>query len=46
VVKNKPPKEEDTLVHYIKTKSKNNTSKAHSKEVPESKKASLHYQSN
>jgi 23S rRNA pseudouridine1911/1915/1917 synthase len=43
VVKNKPPKEEDTLVHFIKRNPKNNTSKAHIKEVPESKRASLHY---
>lgn len=43
VVKNKPPKEEDTLVHYIKRNHHNNTSKAHLKEVPDSKKASLHY---
>lgn len=43
VVKNKPPKEEDTLVHFIKRNQQNNTSKAHSKEVPESKKASLDY---
>ncbi|PKP14558.1 MAG: RNA pseudouridine synthase, partial [Bacteroidetes bacterium HGW-Bacteroidetes-23] len=43
VVKNKPPKVEDTLVHFIKRNQQNNTSKAHSKEVPESKKASLHY---
>ncbi|HBI00065.1 MAG TPA: RNA pseudouridine synthase [Flavobacterium sp.] len=43
VVKNKPPKEEDTLVHFIKRNQQNNTSKAHTKEVPESKKASLHY---
>lgn len=43
VVKNKPPKEEDTLVHFIKRNQQNNTSKAHLKEVPESKKASLHY---
>ncbi|WP_026711369.1 RNA pseudouridine synthase [Flavobacterium filum] len=43
VVKNMPPKEEDTLIHYIKRNPKNNTSKAHIKEVPESKKASLHY---
>ena len=43
VVKNKPPKDEDTLVHFIKRNPKNNTSKAHIKEVPESKKASLHY---
>ncbi|MDD2986114.1 RluA family pseudouridine synthase [Flavobacterium sp.] len=43
VVKNKPEKEEDVLVHFIKRNQKNNTSKAHSKEVPESKKASLAY---
>lgn len=44
VVKNCPPKEKDTLVHFLKRNTKNNTSKAHSKEVPESKKASLSYQ--
>lgn len=44
VVKNMPPKEEDTLIHYIKRNEKNNTSKAHNKEVPDSKKASLEYQ--
>lgn len=43
VVKNKPPKDEDTLVHFIKRNQQNNTSKAHTKEVPDSKKASLHY---
>lgn len=43
VVKNKPPKPEDTLVHYLKRNEKNNTSKAHVKEIPESKKASLDY---
>jgi len=43
VVKNKPPKDEDTLVHFIKRNQQNNTSKAHTKEVPESKKASLDY---
>ncbi|MBP6557397.1 MAG: RNA pseudouridine synthase [Flavobacterium sp.] len=43
VVKNKPPKEEDNLVHFLKRNEKNNTSKAHLKEVPESKKASLDY---
>lgn len=43
IVKNKPLKEEDKLVHYIKRNEKNNTSKAHSKEVPESKLASLDY---
>jgi 23S rRNA pseudouridine1911/1915/1917 synthase len=43
VVKNKPSKNEDKLVHYIKRNEKNNTSKAHLKEVPESKLASLEY---
>jgi 23S rRNA pseudouridine1911/1915/1917 synthase len=43
VVKNKPSKSEDTLVHFLKRNEKNNTSKAHLKEVPESKKASLDY---
>ncbi len=43
VVKNKPPKNEDNLVHFIKRNEKNNTSKAHIKEVPDSKKASLDY---
>lgn len=43
VVKNRPTKNEDTLVHYIKRNEKNNTSKAHLKEVPESKLASLEY---
>lgn len=43
VIKNTPPKENDTLVHFLKRNTKNNTSKAHSKEVPESKQASLSY---
>lgn len=43
VVKNKPPKTEDNLVHYLKRNEKNNTSKAHSREVPDSKLASLDY---
>ena len=43
IVKNLPPKENDTLIHFLKRNPKNNTSKAHSKEVPESKKASLEY---
>jgi 23S rRNA pseudouridine1911/1915/1917 synthase len=43
IVKNKPPKNEDNLVHFLKRNEKNNTSKAHVKEVPESKKASLDY---
>ncbi|MCG2611636.1 RluA family pseudouridine synthase [Flavobacterium sp. SM15] len=43
VVKNQPPKPEDNLIHFLKRNPKNNTSKAHLKEVPESKKASLDY---
>ena len=43
VVKNQPPKETDTLVHFLKRNPKNNTSKAHTKEIPDSKKASLTY---
>lgn len=43
VVKNRPPKNEDTLVHYLVRKPKNNKSYAHQKEVPNSKKAILHY---
>ena len=43
VVKNFPPNEKDTLIHFLKRNPKNNTSKAHTKEVPESKKASLDY---
>jgi len=43
VVKNKPPKNEDQLIHYLKRNEKNNTSKAHLKEVPDSKMANLDY---
>ena len=43
VVKNKPTKNEDILIHYIKRNEKNNTSKAHINEVPESKLAKLDY---
>jgi 23S rRNA pseudouridine1911/1915/1917 synthase len=43
IVKNKPEKEQDTLIHFLKRNEKNNTSKAHIKEVAESKKASLDY---
>ncbi len=43
IVKNKPPKTTDELVHYLKRNKKNNTSKAHEKEVTDSKKASLTY---
>ena len=44
VVKNCPPKERDTLHHFLKRNTKNNTSKAHIKEVPESKSATLTYE--
>lgn len=44
VVKNCPPKEKDTLIHFLKRNPKNNTSKAHLKEVPDSKQASLTYE--
>jgi 23S rRNA pseudouridine1911/1915/1917 synthase len=43
IVKNKPEKSEDKLVHFLKRNEKNNTSKAHFKEVPDSKLASLDY---
>ncbi|AMO19506.1 RNA pseudouridine synthase [Flavobacterium columnare] len=43
VVKKKPPQKEATLVHYLKRNPKKNTSKAHLKEVPDSKKAILDY---
>jgi 23S rRNA pseudouridine1911/1915/1917 synthase len=41
IVKNKPQKSEDNLVHFLKRNEKNNTSKAHNNEVPNSKRASL-----
>jgi 23S rRNA pseudouridine1911/1915/1917 synthase len=43
VVKNKPEKTADTLLHFLKRNEKNNTSKAHLKEVPESKLGKLDY---
>ena len=43
IVKNKPENSEDNLVHYLKRNEKNNTSKAHIKEVPGSKLANLDY---
>lgn len=43
IVKNTPPKNEDSLIHYLKRNPKQNKSYAHIKEVPESKKAVLHY---
>ena len=43
VVKNPPPKENDSLVHWLKRNPKQNKSYAHKKEVPDSKKAVLDY---
>jgi 23S rRNA pseudouridine1911/1915/1917 synthase len=43
IVKNKPANPSDKLVHYLKRNEKNNSSKAHLKEVPDSKLASLDY---
>lgn len=43
LVKNKPKKEKDTLIHWLIKNPKNNKSRAHIKEVPDSKKAILHY---
>lgn len=43
VVKNAPPKQEDTLIHYLLRKPKINKSFAHLKEVSGSKKGILHY---
>lgn len=43
IVKNKPEKEHDTLVHWLKRNNKQNKSYAYKKEVPDSKKAILDY---
>ncbi len=43
IVKNKPTETESNLVHFIARNEKNNTSKAHTKEVSGSKMASLNY---
>ncbi len=43
LVKNQPPKTEDTLVNWLKKNPKNNKSSAYRKEVEHSKKAILHY---
>lgn len=43
IVKNAPPKLEDTLTHFLKRNPKQNKSYAHMKEVPDSKKGILHY---
>lgn len=43
VVKNRPPLEEDTLVHYLIKNEKNNKSTAYQREKPNTKKAVLRY---
>ncbi|MFD1096405.1 RluA family pseudouridine synthase [Salegentibacter chungangensis] len=43
IVKNEPPKTQDTLIHFLKRNPKQNKSYAHIKEVPDSKKAILDY---
>lgn len=43
LVKNKPEKETGTLINWLKKNPKNNKSRAYPKEVPDSKKAILHY---
>tara|TARA_R110000868_G_scaffold404922_3_gene683745 strand:+ start:2973 stop:3671 length:699 start_codon:yes stop_codon:yes gene_type:complete len=43
IVKNRPPKQEDTLIHWLKKNPKNNKSSAFIKEIKGSKKAILHY---
>ena len=44
LVKNKPEKKQDTLIHWLKKNPKNNKSSAYSKEINDSKKAILHYE--
>ena len=43
LVKNQPEKKSDSLTHWLKKNPKNNKSKAHINQVPDSKKAILHY---
>lgn len=43
IVKNRPPKEEDTLTHYLIKNEKINKSTAYTTEKPSTKKAVLHY---
>jgi 23S rRNA pseudouridine1911/1915/1917 synthase len=43
IVKERPPKEEDTLTHYLVRNTKQNKSYAYDKPVPDSKEAILHY---
>lgn len=44
LVKNKPKKEKDTLIHYLKKNPKNNKSTAFPNPTQDAKKAILHYQ--
>lgn len=44
VVKASPDKSQDSLIHWLRKNPKNNKSTAFSKEVPNSKKAILHYE--
>lgn len=43
IVKNTPPRDSDTLIHYLRRNTKQNKSYAYNKEIPDSKKAILHY---
>ena len=43
IVKNRPPKSADTLIHFLKKDHQKNKSKAYEKEIKDSKKAILHY---
>nr|WP_284046790.1 RluA family pseudouridine synthase [Gelidibacter japonicus] len=43
LVKQLPPKTEDTLIHWLRKNPKNNKSTAYNKEIAEGKKAILHY---
>ena len=44
IVKNPPPKAKDTLIHWLKKNPKNNKSYASNTEIPDGKKAVLHYE--
>ena len=44
IVKSKPKKDTDTLIHYLKKNSKNNKSSVYTTEAKGSKKATLHYE--
>ncbi len=44
IVKNRPPNQSDELIHWLVRNTKQNKSYANNKEVPNSKKAVLHYE--